>query len=173
MAPPFDVFMMAAVLVPSAVLHTTTGFGYALLSAPVLAAVVSPREAVSTILSTAVVVVLVLAGHGRRPSPRLRDALVLSAWSLPGLVIGAALLRVLPVSALQLLAAEAVFFAVWMVAAGAWIEPPSLPVLWLAVAFGYLVGRRLFSRMDVSRYERAVLVVLVVAALTALLNALT
>ena len=60
-----------------------------------------------------------------------------------------------------------------LVAAGAWIGPPSLPVLWLAVAFGYLIGRWLFSRMDVSRYERAVLVVLVVAALTALLNALT
>lgn len=251
MEPPLaEVTLMAAVLVVSAILHTTTGFGYALLSAPVLAALSSPREAVSTILATAVVVdVLVLIGHGGRPAPRARDVLLLSAWSLPGLALGAALLRVLPVPVLQLLAAAAVFFAVWLrlrrtrpredpgvtraqpwphaaaaglasgtlhtsttlsgpplvlylmrrprpprvtrdtlvsisllrlpvsvallLLAGAWVAPPALPALWLAVALGYLVGRWLFGHMDVARYERAVLLVLVVAALTAVTNALT
>lgn len=46
-------------------------------------------------------------------------------------------------------------------------------MLWVAVAMGYLVGRWLFSRMDAARYGRAILLVLVLAALTALTNALT
>lgn len=249
---------MAAVLVVSAVLQTTTGFGFALLSAPVLAAVLSPQEAVSTIVTTGVVVdVLVLTGHGRRPAPCGRDVLRLGAWSLPGLALGALLLRWLPAAALQLLAAGAVLFAVWMRAravssrprnrlerpgaapvdagerwyhsaaagftsgtlhtsttlsgpplvlyltrrarapratrdtliglsllrlpitvallllAGAWVAPPSVPLLWLAVALGYVIGRWLFTRMDVARYERAVLTVLVIAALSAVASALS
>ena len=34
-------------------------------------------------------------------------------------------------------------------------RPPGLPVLWLAVALGYLIGRAVFARLDLARYERA------------------
>jgi uncharacterized membrane protein YfcA len=239
--------LIAVVLVFSAALQTSTGFGFALLSAPVLAVLVGPVEAVSTIVATGVVVdVLVLAADGRRPQPRGRDVLSLGAWSIPGLVAGALLLRVLPSTVLQLVVGGAVLFAVghrmrlrragstaaslperwWsaapaglasgvlstattlggppvvlyltrrprpprqtrdtlvalsllrlplsvaaLVLAGAWVRPPGMLVLWIAVALGYLIGRWVFARMDVARYEQAVLAALVVAALVAVASA--
>lgn len=242
--------LIAGVLLLSAALQTSTGFGFALLSAPILAALVGPVEAVSTIVATGVVVdVLVLAADGRRPQPNGRDVAILGVWSVPGLLLGALLLRVLASTLLQLLVAAAVLFAVasrlrprrwpekqpmadrqpWWAAAGAgltsgvlstattlggpptvlyltsrprpprqtrdtlvalslvrlpvsvaalvvagtWITPPGLLLLWAAVALGYLVGRAVFARMDLARYERAVLAALVAAALTAVITAAT
>lgn len=207
-------------------------------------------EVVSTIVATGVVVdVLVLAAGGRRPEPRVRDVVSLGLWSLPGLLVGAVLLRELPSAALQLLVAAAVLYAVahrirplrprrrddgtaaehwWSpapagIASGvlststtlggppvvlyltrrprsaretrdtlvalsllrlplsvaallltdAWVQPTSLPLLWVAVVLGYGIGRWVFTGMDLLRYERAVLAVLVVAALTAIAAALT
>ena len=105
--------LIAAVLVFSAALQTSTGFGFAMLSAPVLAVLVGPVEAVSTIVATGVVVdVLVLAAGGRRPQPHGRDVLTLGLWSVPGLLAGALLLRTLPSAALKLLVAGAVLLAV-------------------------------------------------------------
>ena len=239
--------LIAAVLVFSAALQTSTGFGFALLSAPVLAVLVGPVEAVSTIVATGVVVdVLVLAADGRRPQPRGRDVLSLGLWSVPGLVAGALLLRVLPNTVLQLVVAGAVLFAVghrlrprrarsaaawpperwWsaapaglasgvlstattlggppvvlyltrrprppretrdtlvalslvrlplsvaaLVLAGTWVRPPGLLVLWIAVVLGYVIGRWVFARMDLARYEQAVLGALAVAALVAVTTA--
>lgn len=244
-----ETVLIAVVLMLSAALQTSTGFGFALLSAPVLAALVGPVEAVSTIVATGVAVdFLVLAADGRRPEPHVRDVLALGAWSVPGLLLGALLLRMLPGTVLQLVVAGAVLFAVghrlrprrpplsatdvvperWWIAAsaglasgalstattlggppvvlyltrrprpprqtrdtlvtlsllrlplsvaalvvaGAWVPPPQLPVLWGAVAVGYLLGRLVFARMDVARYERAVLGALVVAAVAAVAAAL-
>lgn len=243
-----ETVLIAAVLVLSAALQTSTGFGFALLSAPVLAALVGPVEAVSTIVATGVVVdVLVLAADGRLPQPHTRDVLALGAWSVPGLLLGALLLRLLPGAVLQLVVAAAVLFAVghrlaprrsarsvttsaperwWtpapaglasgalstattlggppvvlyltrrprsprqtrdtlvalsllrlplsvaaLVVAGTWVRPPGLPVLWLAVALGYLIGRAVFARLDLARYERAVLGALVAAAVVAVVAA--
>ena len=242
--------VVAAVLAVSAALQTATGFGFAILSAPVLAAALGPEPAVSTIVTTGVVVdVLVLAAGGRRPQPRVRDVLSLGLWSLPGLLTGAVLLRELPSTALQLLVAAAVLYAVahrirplrprrrddgtaaerWWSAAsagltsgvlststtlggppvvlyltrrlrtprqtrdtlvalslfrlplsvaallltGTWVQPASLPLLWVAVVLGYAIGRWVFARMDLLRYEGAVLAALVGAALTAIVAALT
>lgn len=207
-------------------------------------------EAVSTIVATDVVVdVLVLAADGRRPQPQRRDVAILGLWSVPGLLLGALLLRLLPGTSLQVLVAATVLFAVasrlWLrrrrrtkpvedrqpwwtaasaglasgvlstattlggpptvlyltsrprpprqtrdtlvalsllrlpfsvaalVIAGSWVTPPGLPLLWVAVALGYLIGRAVFARMDLARYERAVLVALVAAALTAVITAAT
>jgi uncharacterized membrane protein YfcA len=105
--------VIAGVLLLSAALQTSTGFGFALLSAPILAALLGPVEAVTTIVATGVVVdVLVLAADGRRPQPNGRDVAVLGVWSVPGLLLGALLLRLLPGTVLQLLVAAAVLFAV-------------------------------------------------------------
>ncbi len=243
-----EIIVVAAVLVLSAALQTSTGFGFAILSAPVLAALLGPEQAVSTIVATGVVVdVLVLAADGRRPQPRMSDVLSLGAWSLPGLLVGALLLRELPNTALQLLVAAAVLLAVghrirsrrpreqvesparWCGAAPAglasgvlststtlggppvvlyltrrprppretrdtlvalslvrlplsvaalvvtdtWTQPPSLPLLWLAVLLGYAIGRWTFSRMDVARYERLILLALGAASVTAITAAVT
>lgn len=250
MSPDFlsdETALIAAVLVVSAALQTSTGFGFALLSAPVLAALVGPVEAVSTIVTTGVLVdVLVLAADGRRPQPRGRDVVTLGLWSVPGLVGGALLLRVLPSAVLQLVVAAAVLFAVghrlrarhersgaarpperwWsaapaglasgvlstattlggppvvlyltrrprppretrdtlvalslvrlplsvaaLVVAGTWVRPPGLLVLWIAVVLGYAIGRWVFARMGLARYEQAVLGALTVAALLAVATA--
>jgi uncharacterized membrane protein YfcA len=243
-----EIILVAAVLVLSAALQTATGFGFAIFSAPVLAALLGPELAVSTIVATGVVVdVLVLAADGRRPEPRVSDVLSLGAWSLPGLLLGALLLRELPSAALQLLVAAAVLLAVghrirsrrpsqqvesparwWsaapaglasgvlststtlggppvvlyltrrprapretrdtlvalslvrlplsvgaLVVTGTWTQPPSLPLLWLAVLLGYAIGRWTFSRMDVARYEQLILLALGAAALVAITAAVT
>lgn len=241
--------MIAVVLLFSAALQTFTGFGFALLSAPILAAALGPAEAVATITATGVVVdVLVLVAGGRRPQPHRKDLLQLWAWSVPGLVLGAVLLQALPETALHLVVAAAVLLAVghrarsgkrpappvlldggpWWQAAvagvtsgalstattlggppvviylthrprparqtrdtlvalallrlpislaalwfsGAWIRPSALPLLWSAVAVGYLVGRWIFSRLDAARYQRAVLLTLLAAGVTAVITAL-
>jgi len=54
-----------------------------------------------------------------------------------------------------------------------WTQPASLPLLWLAVLLGYAIGRWTFSRMDVARYERLILLALGVAALAAITAAVT
>ncbi len=111
---PADLALIAVVLLFSATLQTFTGFGFALLSAPILAALLGPAEAVSTITVSGVVVdVLVLASGGRRPEPHPRDLAQLWAWSVPGLVLGATLLTALPETTLQLVVAAAVLLAVW------------------------------------------------------------
>nr|WP_276610796.1 sulfite exporter TauE/SafE family protein [Kineococcus siccus] len=237
-------------MVVSAALQTATGFGFAILSAPVLAAVLGPGPAVSTIVATGVLVdVLVLLAGGRRPQPRVRDVVSLGLWSLPGLIVGAVLLRELPSTALQLMVAAAVLYAVvhrlrprrprrprdgdgaerwWspapaglasgvlststtlggppvvlyltrrprtpqqtrdtlvalslfrlplsvaaLLLTGTWFQPASLPLLWSAIVVGYVIGRWAFARMDLVRYERAVLAALVAAALTAIVAAIT
>lgn len=244
--------LVAVVLVLSAALQTSTGFGFALLSAPVLAAVLGPAPAVSTIVATGVVVdVLVLAADGRRPRPDRRDLVALGLWSVPGLLVGALLLRALPSTVLQLIVAAAVLLAVahrlrarrrratappprevsqrwWaaaaagfasgtlstattlggppiviyltqqprpprrtrdtlvalsllrqplsvaaLVAAGTWVRPDALPLLWAAVAAGYLLGRWVFARLNLARYERVVLIALIVAAITAIATVVT
>ncbi|MBA2516478.1 MAG: hypothetical protein H0V22_04050 [Solirubrobacterales bacterium] len=79
-----------------------------------LSAVLSPQQAVATIVATGIVVdVLVLIADGSRPQSSARDVLSLAAWSPPGLGLGAVLLRILPVASLQLLVAAAVLLAVW------------------------------------------------------------
>jgi uncharacterized protein len=245
-----EVAFIAVVLVFSAALQTFTGFGFALLSAPILAATLGPAEAVATITATGVVVdVLVLVAGGQWPQPHRRDLVQLWGWSIPGLVLGAVLLTALPETVLHLVVAAAVLLAVWhrarggtrpvppatadggpwwpaavagvtsgalstattlggppvvmylthrprparqtrdtLVAlallrlpislgalwfSGAWVQPSALPLLWTAVAVGYLLGRFVFSRLDAARYQRAVLLTLLAAGVTAIITAVT
>jgi hypothetical protein len=58
-----------------------------------------------------------------------------------------------------------------LVLAGTWVRPPGLLVLWIAVVLGYVIGRWDFARMDLARYEQAVLGALAVAALVAVATA--
>jgi uncharacterized membrane protein YfcA len=91
------VLVAVIVLSASAVLQSCTGFGYAIVSAPILASLLGPAEAVSLIMVSGALVDLgLLLARGRRPAPAMREVVRLSLWSLPGLVIGAAVLAVAP-----------------------------------------------------------------------------
>lgn len=102
----------AAVLVGAA-MQSATGFGFALASAPLLVTVLGPRAAVSTIVVLAFIVgVFIVAGERRRPRVDAREVVALVGWSLPGLVAGAVLLKVVPERALEVLVLTAVLAAV-------------------------------------------------------------
>jgi uncharacterized membrane protein YfcA len=221
-----------------AALQSATGFGFSLVAAPVLFALLGPQEAVGVgVLLAMLLNGLTLATERRRPVVR-RDATMLVAWSVPGLVVGALALRELPERPLSALVGVAVLaglavrlrgttvvprprrwhapaagatsgalatansisgppLAFYLLARGA--SPSSmrdtlaavfiaqallgLPVLLAiatfalpsgvaallgAAAAGQVLGRRAFAWLRGERYERAVLGVLVLSALTAL-----
>jgi len=105
--------VIAAVIGVSAVLQTSTGFGFAILSAPLLTALVGSPMAVTTITITgATVDALILGGRRTLPRPDWRIVVVLALWSTPGMVLGALALARMPQSGLQLLVAAAVLLAV-------------------------------------------------------------
>ncbi|MEA2177610.1 MAG: uncharacterized protein QOG77_907 [Solirubrobacteraceae bacterium] len=91
------------------VLQSATGFGFSMLTSPLLLALLGPQQAVtaSSILGL-LLSGLLLAGEGRRPDVARRDASLLVAFSLPGLAIGAVAVRVLSVQVLALMMAVGV-----------------------------------------------------------------
>jgi uncharacterized membrane protein YfcA len=100
----------ALALFAGAALQSATGFGFALVSAPILFALLGPHEAVTTgVLVALVLNAMTLAGERRRPQVRTRDAAGLLLWSLPGLAVGAIALRELSERVLTGLVAVAVF----------------------------------------------------------------
>jgi uncharacterized membrane protein YfcA len=93
-------------------LQSATGFGFALVSAPVLFALLGPREAVSAgALLSIELSLLTLATERRVPRVLHREAFALVAWSLPGLALGAVALRELPDQVLSVLVAVGVLGA--------------------------------------------------------------
>ncbi len=93
---------LVAFLVASAV-QSATGFGFALIAGPVLFALVEPASAVALILILGQIVnLLILVGEGRRPAiewPAVRPALIAA---VPGLPVGALLVRLLSAQAMRL-----------------------------------------------------------------------
>lgn len=88
----------------AAALQSATGFGFSLLAAPILFAVLDPQPAVGMLALLGLGVnVLTLLTEGRRPRPLVREAITLVAWALPGALIGVVILRNLDPVALQLL----------------------------------------------------------------------
>lgn len=91
------VLLAALAVGAGAVLQSATGFGFAIVAAPALVALVGPQATVGALSLLALVVNgLTLAGEGRRPRPASGDAAALVAWALPGLAVGALALAVLP-----------------------------------------------------------------------------
>lgn len=113
-APPDAVVLvMAALMLVSAVLQTATGFGFAILSAPLGALLLGAPEIVSTVMIVGTSVDLLILGVRREArSPRWDEVAILGVSSIPGLLLGAVLLATLPQRVLMLVIAAAVVLAV-------------------------------------------------------------
>ena len=131
----------ALALFLGAALQSATGFGFALVSAPVLFALLGPREAV-----TAGVVVgiqlnsLTLATERRRPQVLGRGALALVAWSLPGIALGALALRAVPEQPLSVLVALAVLAGLALRGRDSRVKAAARPQRWHVPAAGLSSG---------------------------------
>jgi uncharacterized membrane protein YfcA len=127
-----------------AALQSATGFGFALVSAPLLFAAAGPEQAVVLLILLGLVVNLMTLGtEGRRPQPLVRESLTMLAWAVPGVFVGLIALRALDSTALQVGVTLGVFatLAVRAVArrrrdAGGAGEPP----WWAAPATGFTSG---------------------------------
>jgi uncharacterized protein len=85
-----------------AALQAATGFGFALLAAPLAFAALDPHEAIGLLLLLGMEIgVLTLATEGRRPRPIVRRCVIVLAWAVPAAVAGLAVLRALDPVALQ------------------------------------------------------------------------
>lgn len=105
--------VLVGVMFASAVLQTTTGFGFAVLSAPVLTALTNGPAAVSTVLVTGTVAdLLILLLRRSRPAPDWREVGLVGLSSIPGIALGTLLLVVAPKPVLMVVIAGAVIVAV-------------------------------------------------------------
>lgn len=135
---------VVAVLVGAAV-QSATGFGFALISGPVLFALLEPAEAVTALLVLGIAVnLLVVAGRRSGGVVRWPDVGRVSLAAVPGLAGGALLLGVVPKPVLQGIVGAGVLLAVVLqlrrrepqLSAAAVHRPP-----WGSVAgIGVLVG---------------------------------
>jgi uncharacterized membrane protein YfcA len=102
-----------ALILVSGVVQSLSGFGFALLSAPLLTATLGGPEAVSTIMITGTACdIAILAMRRNLPRPDAREVLTIAGWSAPGMLAGAWLLATLPAVGLQLFVAGVVIAAV-------------------------------------------------------------
>jgi len=100
--------------------QSATGFGFALIAAPVATAALGPALGVPTVVVASLVVnTLTLAGERRRPAVIGRDALVLTLASLPGMAVGAAILANASADVLRVIVALVVAGSVVAVVRGA------------------------------------------------------
>ena len=97
------VAVVAVALLLAVVLQSATGFGFALLAGPSLYSVMEPDRAVALLLVLGLLVnVLVLGGERRRRQVDWHALTPAMLAALPGLPIGALLVRVLPADALRI-----------------------------------------------------------------------
>ena len=131
----------ALALFIGAALQSATGFGFALVSAPILFALLGPQEAV-----TAGVIVglllngLTLATERRRPQVLVREASVLVAWSVPGIVLGVLALRHVPREPLSIVVALAVLAGLALRVRSRRADAVSQPRAWHLPVGGFTAG---------------------------------
>jgi uncharacterized protein len=127
-----------------AALQSATGFGFALVSAPLLFAAADPGEAVGLLILLGLVVNLMTLGtEGRRPQPLVRESLTMLAWAVPGVFAGALALRVLDKTALQVGVTLGVFATLAVRALARRrraADGPGHPPRWAAPATGLTSG---------------------------------
>src|SRR5687767_1321660 len=102
-----------AAVFAGAVVGSATGFGFAIVAAPVLAATAGPETVAPTLAVVATLAnLLMLFAEQRRPQVLTATAARLIAWSLPGMVAGAVVLVYASADVLRVLVAVAVLGAV-------------------------------------------------------------
>ena len=107
--------LAALAVLAGALLASATGFGFQLLSAPLLFALLGPPKAVGVLLLLGVEVnVLILAAERRRPRPLGREAAIVLAFAAPGTFLGVVLLRTLDAVVLQLALTAAILVTLAM-----------------------------------------------------------
>jgi uncharacterized protein len=93
----------AVAVMAGAAIQSATGFGFALLAAPLAFAALDSHEAVGLLLLLGIEIgVLTLATEGRRPQPMVRRCAIVLAWAIPAAVAGVAVLRALDAVTLQI-----------------------------------------------------------------------
>jgi len=135
-----------AAVMTGAALQSSIGFGFALVSAPLLFAATSPPEAVGLLIVLALEVsLLTLLTERRRPEPVWADVVPVVAFALPGALAGVAVLRALDELALQLLVTAGVLAALAVNLRAEHREPPPPgaahdPPRWARPAAGLVSG---------------------------------
>ena len=108
-----ELALVAAAVLAGAVLQSATGFGFALVTAPVAFAVFGPGEALTLLALLATLLsALILLTERRTLDIRRRDAVLLAAWGIPGLAVGIVVLRAVDKPVLQVAVGVAVIAAV-------------------------------------------------------------
>jgi uncharacterized membrane protein YfcA len=93
----------AIAVMAGAAIQSATGFGFALLAAPLAFAALPSHEAIGLLLLLGIEIgVLTLATEGRRPQPMARRCAIVLAWAVPAAVAGVAVLRALDAVTLQI-----------------------------------------------------------------------
>jgi hypothetical protein len=93
----------AVAVMAGAAIQSATGFGFALLAAPLAFAALDSHEAIGLLLLLGIEIgVLTLATEGRRPQPMVRRCAIVLAWAIPAAVAGVAVLRALDAVTLQI-----------------------------------------------------------------------
>jgi uncharacterized membrane protein YfcA len=126
-----------------AALQSATGFGFALVSAPLLFAATEPAQAVVLLILLGLLVnVMTLGTEGRRPQPLVRESLTMLAWAVPGVFAGLLALRALDSTALQVAVTLGVFatLAVRALARRRRDAAAGAPAWWAAPATGFASG---------------------------------
>src|SRR3954447_9562223 len=83
-------------------LQAATGFGFSLVAAPLVFAAIEPEPAVGLLLVLGLEVnLLTLLTERGRAGPLRASVVSMLAWSVPGALVGVAVLRALPAVALQ------------------------------------------------------------------------
>ena len=107
-----SVALVSLAVLVGAVLQSATGFGFALVTAPVMFAVFGPGEALTMLVLLATLLsALVLLTERRDVDIRWGDAVPLAAWGVPGLVAGILVLRAVEKPVLQVAVGVAVVVA--------------------------------------------------------------
>ncbi len=96
--------LLFAAVASGAALQSATGFGFSLLAAPLLFAVLDPQPAIGLLAALGLTVnLMTLLTERRRPHPLVGEVVVLVGFALPGALLGVVVLRSLDAVALQLL----------------------------------------------------------------------
>ena len=126
-----------------AALQSATGFGFALVSAPLLFAATEPAQAVVLLILLGLLVNLMTLGtEGRRPQPLVRESLTMIAWAVPGVFVGLLALSALDSTALQVAVTLGVFATLAVRALARRRRDPAAgaPAWWAAPVTGFASG---------------------------------